>query len=55
MKRSELNKLKEAAISKKEKSADLDAVLSHLSKLESILALLPEGIRAVLEKYGHLK
>ena len=55
MKRSELNRLKQNAMEKKEKASDLDVLVQEMMKLPpgQLKKVLTEEVLAVLEKYGY--
>lgn len=57
MKRSELNKLKSSILERKEKSSDLDIIVSQIMKLPygQLKKVLTDEVMAVLAKYGYSK
>lgn len=57
MKRSELDALKDNIAQRKEKSSDLDIIVSQIMQLPygQIKKVMTDEVMAVLEKYGYTK
>ena len=55
MKKAELMRMKQCALDKREKSSDLDVILSEMMKLPygQLKKVLTEEVLTVLEKYGY--